>query len=96
MSVKGVGTFLEHARFYRQFIMDFSKITKPLCNLLVKEVTFDFSDKCLLAFNTLNEKIILAPIIIAPNWNLLFELKCNASDYVVGPYWDSVRTKYSM
>ena len=35
-SVKGIRSFLGHARFYRQFIKDFSKITKRLCNLLEK------------------------------------------------------------
>lgn len=41
-SVKGVRDFLGHARFYRRLIKDFSKITKPLCNILAKDVTFDF------------------------------------------------------
>ena len=33
--VKGIRSFLGHARFYRRFIKDFSKIAKPLSNLLV-------------------------------------------------------------
>jgi len=36
--VKGVRSFLGHAGFHRCFIKDFSKISKPLCNLLVKEL----------------------------------------------------------
>ena len=35
-SEKGVRSFLGHARFYRRFIKDFSKIPKPMCNLLEK------------------------------------------------------------
>ena len=46
-SVKAIRSFLGHAGFYRRFIKDFSKITKPLTNLLVKDVKFDFSDDCL-------------------------------------------------
>ena len=42
-NVKGVRSFLGHAGFYRRFIKDFSKITKPLCELLVKDAVFDFS-----------------------------------------------------
>jgi len=41
-NVKRVRSFLGHASFYRRFIRDFSKITKPLCNLLVKDAPFEF------------------------------------------------------
>jgi hypothetical protein len=54
-SVKGVRSFLGHAGFYRRFIKDFSKISRPLCNLLTKESTFDFNDECMLAFTTLKD-----------------------------------------
>ena len=36
------------------------------------------------AFETLKEKLTSAPIIVAPDWDLPFELMCNASDYAVG------------
>ena len=52
-SIKGVRSFFGHAGFYRRFIKDFSKISKPLCNLLNKDVVFDFSDECLDSFNIL-------------------------------------------
>jgi len=38
MNVKGVRIFLGHAGFYRRFIKDFSKVAKPLSNLLNKDV----------------------------------------------------------
>jgi len=37
-SIKDVRSVLEHASFYRRFIKDFSVISKPLCNLLIKEI----------------------------------------------------------
>lgn len=83
-SVKSVRNFLGHAGFYRRFIKDFSQITKPLCNLLLKDATFDFTEDCLQAFSTLKDKLISAPVIIAPDWELPFELMCDASDYAVG------------
>jgi len=49
-NVKGVRSFLGYAGFYRRFIKDFSKIAKPLCNLLNKETTFNFDQKCEKAF----------------------------------------------
>ncbi|KAL5565133.1 hypothetical protein UlMin_028297 [Ulmus minor] len=83
-TVKGVRSFLGHAGFYRRFIKDFSKITKPLCSLLVKNAQFDFSSDCLQAFNLLKEKLTSAPIICAPDWSLPFEVMCDASDYAIG------------
>ncbi|KAL5571209.1 hypothetical protein UlMin_020806 [Ulmus minor] len=83
-NVKGVRSFLGHAGFYRRFIKDFSKITKPLCELLVKDAIFDFSKDCLNAFETLKEKLISFPIIVAPDWELPFTLMCDASDYAIG------------
>ena len=46
-SIKGIRSFLRHAGFYRRFIKDFSKIIRPLCKLLEKDVPFVFDDKCL-------------------------------------------------
>ncbi|KAL5550284.1 hypothetical protein UlMin_000460 [Ulmus minor] len=83
-NIKGVRSFLGHAGFYRRFIKDFSKITKPFCELLVKDAVFDFSKDCLLAFETLKEKLISSPIIVAPDWELPFTLMCDASDYAIG------------
>ena len=53
INVKGVRSFLGHAGFYRRFIKDFSKIAKPLSNLLNKDVVFVFDEECLKAFNAL-------------------------------------------
>jgi hypothetical protein len=38
--VKGIRSILGHAGFYKRFIKDFSKISKPLNNLLQKDVPF--------------------------------------------------------
>ena len=42
--VKGIRSFLRHAGFYRRFIKDFSKISRPLCRLLEKDAKFDFDE----------------------------------------------------
>ncbi|CAN6584400.1 unnamed protein product [Malus baccata var. baccata] len=83
-TVKSVRSFLGHAWFYRRFIKDFSKISRPLCNLLVKDAPFVFNEACLEAFKKLKTFLTTAPIIAAPNWSLPFELMCDASDYAVG------------
>ena len=79
-----VRSFLGHAGFYRRFIKDFSKIATPLCDLLKKDVTFDLTDECKHAFDTLKAHLTAAPIIKAPDWSLPFEIMCDASDYAVG------------
>ena len=71
--IKGIRSFLGHAGFYRRFIKDFSKISKPLTNLLQKDVPFSFDDDCVESFNVLKNVLISAPIIQPPNWNLPFE-----------------------
>ncbi|GJU41864.1 reverse transcriptase domain-containing protein [Tanacetum coccineum] len=83
-NVKGIRSFLGHAGFYRRFIKDFSKITCPLTKLLEKDTSLKFNDECHKAFNSLKEKLTSTPVIVSPNWNLPFELICDASDFVVG------------
>ena len=66
-SVKGIRSFLGHTRFYRRFIKNFSKIAKPLSNLLVHGAPFEFDDQCLKAFLFLKEKLVSTPIVVAPD-----------------------------
>ncbi|GJW11906.1 reverse transcriptase domain-containing protein [Tanacetum coccineum] len=83
-TVKGIRSFLGHAGFYRRFIKDFSKISRPMTHLLEKNTPFIFSEDCILAFQTLKKKLTEAPILIAPNWDQPFEIMCDASDYAIG------------
>ena len=92
-SVKGIRSFLGHAGFYRRFIKDFSQITKPLSNLLVKGIPFEFDSQCLQAFTVLKDKLISAPIVVAPDWSFPFELMCDASDYAIGAVLGQKREK---
>ncbi|GJR36768.1 reverse transcriptase domain-containing protein [Tanacetum coccineum] len=83
-TVKGVWSFLDHASFYRWFIKDFSKISRLMTHLLEKNTSFIFSNKCIQAFETLKKKLTEAPILIAPDWDLPFELMYDASDFAIG------------
>nr|GEY66903.1 hypothetical protein [Tanacetum cinerariifolium] len=82
-TVKGVRSFLGHVGFYRHFILDFSKISRPMTHLLEKETPFVLSKECIDAFNTLKKKLTKAPILVVPDWNLPFELMCDANDYAI-------------
>ncbi|GJS94211.1 reverse transcriptase domain-containing protein [Tanacetum coccineum] len=92
--VKGIRSFLGHAGFYRRFIQDFSKIARPMTHLLEKETPFIFSKECIEAFETLKMKLTQAPILVAPNWDLPFEIMCDASDFAVGEVLGKRKTKH--
>ncbi|GJT00910.1 reverse transcriptase domain-containing protein [Tanacetum coccineum] len=70
--------------YRKRFIKDFSKIFRPMTILLEKNTPFIFSDECIQAFETLKKKLTEAPILIAPDWDLPFELMCDASDFAKG------------
>jgi len=93
--VKGVQSILEHASFYRRFIKDFSKTTKPLTLVLAKDTLFIFSNECLEAFYKIKESLIATPIIQPPDWSLPFQIMCDASDSAVGVILGQRRDKKS-
>nr|GEU66909.1 reverse transcriptase domain-containing protein [Tanacetum cinerariifolium] len=82
-TVKGIRSFLDHADFYRRFIQDFSKIARPMTHLLEKDTPFLLSKECIEAFQTLKRKLTKAPILIAPDRDMPFELMCDASDFAI-------------
>ncbi|GJU61846.1 reverse transcriptase domain-containing protein [Tanacetum coccineum] len=92
--VKGIRSFLGHVRFYRRFIQDFAKIARPMTHLLEKDTPFIFSKECIESFNILKKKLTEASILVAPDWDLPFEIMCDASDYAVGAVLGQCKTKH--
>ena len=83
-NVKTVRQFLGHVGFYRRFIQDFSKISKPLYKLLEKDAKFEWDEECQQRFEELKAYLTIAPIVRALNWQLPFKVMCDASDLAVG------------
>ena len=83
-NVKIVRQFLEHAGFYRRFIIDFSKISKPLYNLLEKYVKFIWDADCQKSFEELKAYLTTTPVVRAPYWQLPFEVMYDARDLAIG------------
>jgi hypothetical protein len=81
---KEVRSFLGHAGYYHRFIENFTKITSPMFKLLTKDVEFCWNDNCQIAFDTLKEKLSMAPILRGPNWSLPFHISMDASDTALG------------
>ena len=76
--------FLGHAGYYRRFIENFTKIATPMFKLLTKYVNFYWDASCQVAFDTLKEKLYVAPILRGPNWSLPFHISTDASDTALG------------
>ena len=66
-TVKGIRCFLGHAGFYRRFIRDFSKISRPLFRLLKKDAKFEFDESCKASFEDIKSILITTSIIVTLN-----------------------------
>nr|CAN71935.1 hypothetical protein VITISV_016909 [Vitis vinifera] len=71
-------------QFYRRFIKDFAKFSKPLCELLVKDAKFLWDERCQKSFEQLKQFLRTTSMVRAPNWQLPFEVMCDASDFAIG------------
>lgn len=83
-SQKNVRSFLGHAGYYRRFIEIFTKISTPMFKLLTKDVNFYWYASFQIAFDTLKEKLFVAPVLRGPNWSLPFHISIDASDTALG------------
>ncbi|GJV95934.1 reverse transcriptase domain-containing protein [Tanacetum coccineum] len=72
----------------------FSKISRPITHILEKDTPFVFSEECIHAFETLKKKLTEAPILVVPDWNLPFELMCDASDFAISAILGQRKTKH--
>ncbi|GJZ98695.1 reverse transcriptase domain-containing protein [Tanacetum coccineum] len=83
-TVKGVRSFLGHPISLPDDLLRISKISHLVDLIYLENTPFIFSDECIQAFETLKKKLTEAPILIAPDWDLPFELMCDASDFAIG------------
>jgi hypothetical protein len=81
---KEVRSVLRHARYYRQFIENFTKIVSPMFGLLIKDVDFVWIEQCQTAFETMKDKFCMAPVLRGTNWTLPFHISINASNTAIG------------
>jgi hypothetical protein len=79
ISVHQIRSFLGLARYYHRFIPDFSKIAKPMTELLKKEIKFHWDDKCEEPFHTLRKLLTTAPVLAQPDCTKPFDVYCDAS-----------------
>jgi hypothetical protein len=65
--------------YYRRFILDFSKIVKPITCLLNNDTKFDWSSKCNEAFEQLKVLLTTSPVLAQPDIEKPFDVYCDAS-----------------
>ena len=83
-SVMEIRSFLGLAGYYRQFIQDFSKISKPMTKLLQKEAKFNWTSDCEVAFQQLKTLLTTAPVLTQPDVTKPFDVYCDASGTGLG------------
>jgi hypothetical protein len=81
---KGVRSFLGLANYYRRFIRNFSKIAKPLSDLLKKNQAIVWTEACEHAFEELKTKLSSPPVLKFPEFDQPFEVHTDASDFAIG------------
>jgi hypothetical protein len=84
MSVSEVQSFLGLAGYYRKFIPNFSKIAKPITELLKKGNQYVWSDACGDAFKNLKKLLSTSPMFAQPDIANLFDVYCDASGTGLG------------
>lgn len=81
---KEIKGFLGLVGYYRKFIENFSKISKPLTGLLRKDYKFEWNFEQEDAFNVLRNKLISTPILQYPDFSKEFIVTTDASKYAIG------------
>jgi hypothetical protein len=76
-TVHQVRSFLRLAGYYCGFILDFSKIVKPITGLLKNDTKFDWSSKCNEAFEQLKLLLTTSPVLAQPDIEKLFDVYCD-------------------
>ena len=67
------------ARYYRRFIEGFSKIVKPMTELLEEGKEFKWTPARETSFNKLKKRLTTAPVLIMPDTQKPFSVYCDAS-----------------
>ena len=78
-SVGEIRSFLGLAGYYWRFIENFSKIAKPMTELLKKDTKFKWTEDCEASFQELKKCLVTAPVLILPDIRKDFQVYCNAS-----------------
>jgi hypothetical protein len=83
-SAKELRSFLGLAGYYRKFVKNFGVISKPLTELLKKNVVFAWTSVHDKSFSALKKSLISAPILALPDFSKPFYIETDASGTGIG------------
>jgi hypothetical protein len=83
-NVSDIQSFLELAGYYWRFIEEFSKISKPMTELLKKGTKFEWTPACKASFQELKKRLMTALILVMPDMEKSFSINCDASGQGLG------------
>jgi hypothetical protein len=83
-TVPEVRSFLGSDGYYHRFILDFSKIAKPMMSLLQKDHRFVWTEECEATFHTSWKLLTMTPVLAQPDIEKSFDVFCNASKTGLG------------
>lgn len=81
---KQIKSFLGLLGYYRKFIQDFSKLTKPLTECLKKGRKIILNERYLNTFATCKNLLMNDPLLQYPDFSKPFNLTTDASDFALG------------
>jgi hypothetical protein len=84
MSVSDIRSFLRLAGYYRRFIEGFSKISKPMTELLRKDKQFEWMPTCEASFQELKKQLTTTPVLVMLDMEKPFSIYCDASGQGLG------------
>ena len=83
-SVKDIQKFLGLANYYRQFIKDFSRIARPLHELMRKKQKWEWKIKQEKSFEALKKQFTTEPVLVALDLDRKIRIEVDISDFATG------------
>jgi RNase H-like domain found in reverse transcriptase/Reverse transcriptase (RNA-dependent DNA polymerase) len=83
-TLKQTRSFLGFGNFYRKFISHYSKLARPLNNLMKKDKKFEWTTNCQKAFDTMKKQFTEEPVLLMPDQSKPFQIESDASKVATG------------
>ena len=82
--VKRLRTALGHTGYYKKIIKGYVQITTPMEKLLKHDVKYEWNEECQKSLGILRERMVIASILVFPNWKKILHVHVDASSIALG------------